>query len=158
MTRDVVGAVPVRWLLLLAGTAAVLLAGGVGYYFGWTASNDAVRSGDFYAAAQSRYAAFILAQQDNVGTNEDSLRAYIAYLEARAPNRERPNAYAFDKALALTRLSEIARRHGGADAAAHLANDAGALCPAIGLRNCSANELLRTTRERDRRIWGDPGG
>jgi hypothetical protein len=160
MTRNGPAAVPGQWLRLLAAAAGLIVAAGIGYYSGHATPNDSARAGDLYSAAQSRYASFLFAQRDDGGSNEESLRAYIAYLDARARDRDRQttNSYAFDKALAYTRLSEIARQRGATDAAARLAHDAGALCPAIGLHNCSANELLRTTRERDRRIWGGPGG
>jgi hypothetical protein len=41
--------------------------------------------------------------------------------------------------------------------AAQLIKDADAMCPSTGFRDCSAIDLLSTVRERDHRVWANPG-
>ena len=132
----------------------VVLSAAAGYRLGAASTSDVARRIDLYAAAQTRYTSFVFGSGSPSG-NEESLRAYLALLDTRAGERGIPDAYSFDKALALTRLSEIARRHGAAEEAARRSNEAGGLCRATGLANCSANELLRAVRSRDAKIWGD---
>jgi hypothetical protein len=147
-----------RLLPIAAGLVLLLIGTAGGYYLGTRTSNDVARRVDLYAAAQSRYASFVFSRDNEGGVNADSLRAHLAYLEAQAREHANANLYAFDKALALTRMSEIARRGGASEEALRLADQAGSMCAATGLANCSTNELLRTVRERDRRAWGNPGG
>jgi len=137
-----------------------LIGAGAGYYWGRDASDDLDQRPDLYVTAQSRYTSFLFAVRTGGGdgSDESTLRAYVAYLDTRARQTDapNPNVYAFDRALALTRLSEFARRRGAAGDALRLAGGAESACAATGLRRCTANELLRTTRERDRRVWSDP--
>ena len=148
--------------LTMCSAAALAIGAGAGFYFGHGGSHDLALRPDLYATAQSRYTSFLFSvrRDGSSVSDEGSLRSYVAYLDMQAHERDagRRNLYAFDKALALTRLSEFARRRGATDDVLRLAEGAEASCAATGLRHCSANELLRTTRERDRAVWLGQGG
>jgi hypothetical protein len=142
--------------------AAALLGGIAGYQFGRSPSSaGADPMIDLFTAAQSRYSSYLFAirRDRNNEAHEDDLRSYLAYLDARAGDRgaANPNIYAFDKALARIRLSQLAQLRGATAVSIRLTEEADAICPATGLRNCSANNVLFTARERDRRVWGVPG-
>ena len=89
--------------------------------------------------------------------DESALCACLEYLNARSrdPVALNPEIYSFDKAIVLIRLSDLARRRKSMNEANRLAKDADALCPSTRLRNCSANDLPATVRERDRQVWGN---
>ena len=136
---------------------AASLGGAAGYRYGQSGATGGAPAIDLFAAAQSRYTSYRFALRD-AGDNpagEDELRAYYDYLGVRArdPDTRNPNVYSFDRAIVLVRLSEFVRKRRDADEAARLMKDADATCPSTGLRDCSANDLLRIVRDRDRQAW-----
>ena len=141
------------------GCAAVAASLGAvaGYHVGQGGTSDEARAIDLFATAQSRFTAyqFAIRKDGHRSADESALRAYLEYLDARSRDAKAPsgNVYAFDKAIVLIRLSDYARSRRATDEADRLAKQADALCPSIGLGNCSANMLLATVRGRDRRVW-----
>ena len=151
-----------RAVLMVAGIVAAATLGGVaGYRLGRDGSSGAAPATDLFTAAQSRYSSYLLAiRKDRNGeAREDELRSYLTYLDARArdANAANANVYAFDKVLARVRLSQLAQSRGATAVANRLMEEADAICPSTGLRNCSANSMLFTARERDRRAWSRSG-
>ena len=142
-------------MFVVCGALSASLGMAAGYFLGQRESIDVAHRIDLYATAQSRYTSFLFGASRNGSSDEDLLHAYLTYLEARAREHDAPNAnvYAFDRALALVRLSEIARGRGASGDAMRLQNEADAVCPATGLRNCSASELQSIAHQRDRRVW-----
>ncbi len=148
-----------RGLLLLMGCAVVVALAGAaaaGFYFGRSDAQGEVPVVDLFTAAQSRYTSYLFSvrRDGNDAAREDALRSYLSYLEMRARDKNAANehVYAFDRALLLVRLSEIAQRRGATAEALRLTREAEAMCPSTGLHNCSANGLLTAARERDRRF------
>ena len=141
--------------------AAAVVGVAAGFYYGRKGSSGADPMIDLFTVAQSRYSSYLFSiRMDRNGeAHDDDLRSYLAYLNERARDQDSAthHLYAFDKALALTRLSQIAQSRKAISDAARLSKDADAICPSTGLRNCSANDLLFTVRERDRRTWGRAG-
>jgi hypothetical protein len=151
-----------RFVLIAAGMVAASLLGGVaGYQIGPGASSGADPMTDLFTVAQSRYSSYLFAirKDRNFEGRADDLSSYLAYLDTRARDQgaANPNVYAFDKALARIRLSQLAQLHGANADAIRLAAEADAICPSTELRRCSANNLLIMARERDRQLWGIPG-
>jgi hypothetical protein len=148
-----------RFVLSCLGTAvlAALIGAGVGFRYGQCDLVDPDRPIDLFAASQSRYTSYVFTVRKGGSdeANEIALRAYLGYLDERSRNSgtANPNLYSFDKAIALIRLSEIAQRRGATADSAQLATEADAWCSSAGIRKCSANQLLGTVRERDRRGW-----
>jgi len=147
-------------MLVLCAVAAALLGGAVGFYFGRSGSSTADPMIDLFATVQSRYSSYVFGvrKDGNNDAHEGDLRSYLAYLDARVTERGSANAnlYAFDKALALVRLSQIVQARGATAEADRMRKDADAKCVSTGLRNCSANYLLFIARQRDRNAWGNP--
>jgi hypothetical protein len=144
---------------MLCAVAAALLGAAIGYFFGRSGSSAADPMIDLFATVQSRYSSYVFGVRkdgDN-DAHERDLRSYLAYLDARVRESGSANAnlYAFDKALALVRLSQIAQARGATVEADQIRKDADAKCVSTGLRNCSANYLLFIARQRDRNAWGN---
>jgi hypothetical protein len=146
-----------RIAALSSSIVATLLGVLAGYFYGQSRVSSGADGIDLFAAAQSRYASYLFGAgrgDDRIsGENEKALRAYLEHLDARATGASSKNVYAYDRALALIRLSDLARKRHNLDEAERLAGDAEAMCPSIGLGNCSANNLLATVRARDRKVW-----
>lgn len=139
---------------------AALLSGAAGYQLGHSELSRSDSMPDLFTTAQSRYDSYVfgIRKNRNNEAHEEDLRSYLAYLDARARDRDAVNAnvYAFDKTLARVRLSQLAQSRGATGVAVRMTEEADAICPLTGLRNCSANNVLITARERDRRAWGIP--
>jgi hypothetical protein len=146
-------------LLSLLCVAAAIAGAGGGYYLGRDVSAADRSSVDLFTAAQLRYGSYLFAVRSDSVANarEVELRSYLAYLDANAlrPAAANPNVYAFDKALAFVRLAQLAQSRKATADATRLLGEADAVCPSTGFHNCSANDLLFTVRERDRRAWGN---
>jgi hypothetical protein len=147
-----------RLLACLALIALGGLGGAVaGYDFGQCDLVDSDRPLDLFAATQARYAAyaFSLGKGRSDESQEAVLHAYLNYLDERSQQAGPANRslYGFDKAVVLTRLSEIARRRVAGAEAEQLSKAVDEVCTTTGIRKCTGNSLLGTVRERDRQIW-----
>jgi len=151
-----------RCVLALGIGAAALIGGGIGFALGRGTSQETAPAVDLLSAAQSRYSSYVFAVRGgrDADARESDVRSYLAFLDARAvsPSARNSNIFAFDKALAMVRLAQIAQSRKSVDEAAAMIRSADGICPLTGLRNCSANDLLYTIRERDRHAWDSGGG
>src|SRR4030095_9685135 len=150
---------PVVAVIIPCAILAAALGGAAGYAIGRSGGSGPNTMIYFFTVAQSRYSSFLfLIRKDrNREAREDDLNAYLAFLDARSKDAGVANAatFAFDKALARIRLSQLAHSRGATQAATRLSGQADADCSSTALPDCFANNLLRVVRDRDRRAWGN---
>ena len=150
---------PVVSVIVPCAILAAALGGAAGYAIGRSGASGTNTMIDFFTVAQSRYSSFlfVIRKDRNREAREDDLNAYLAFLDTRSRDAGVANAatFAFDRALARIRLSQLAQSRGATQAAARLSEQADADCASTALPDCSANNLLRVVRDRDRRAWGN---
>src|SRR4030095_8187342 len=146
---------PVVSLIVPCAILAAALGGAAGYAIGRSGASGTNTMTDFFTVAQSRYSSFlfVISKDRNREAREDDLNAYLAFLDARSRDEGVANAaaFAFDRALARIRLSQLAQSRGATQAAARLSEQADLDCSSTALPDCSANNLLRVARDRERR-------
>lgn len=137
--------------------AAAVVGGTGGFYAGWHGALNTVYMTDMFVAAQHDTYLTVLRTKGNDAAYEDALRSQLSFLNAMQARSRDPSdqrMYTFDRALTLARLSTLVQKRGANAEAASLAHDAEALCPAIGLRDCSANTLVEAAHKIDNGLIG----
>jgi|SRR5690242_5375546 hypothetical protein len=107
-------------------------------------------------AYYSNYLSIMRTQGDD-RAYEDALRDYLRLLEelkATSAPYFSERIYATDKGLTLMRLARLAKKRGSSSEASSLASEAEALCPVIGLRECSAGAIDGMVSQLDSKARG----
>src|SRR5215831_6078578 len=143
------------------GVAVFALGVALGFYLGFQASDARFAVGQL--AEIAHYGAFLEAQRSN-GSDaayEEALRGYLQVLNER---RGKPSLFsasetviAFDSALTYARLSALAEKRDAHEEATRYLNEATALCPKLGWRECSAETISAFAQRLDKRgLFGAP--
>jgi hypothetical protein len=130
-----------RQIWAVSALLGAAIAGGiVGFAVGW---KQGVRAGpvfDLFTAVQMSTYVSAMRSKGNQAAYEDALRSYVTFHEQakmRDPDPSNQRMYSFDEAVALARLSELARNRGALDEATRIGREAEALCPKTGIRDCT---------------------
>lgn len=92
-------------------------------------------------------------------TYETALRDFLVALDAQdraGPGLFSRNITAVDRAMTYARLGLVAAERNDLDSAAKYRSQAEALCPQIGWKSCSADEITRVVRLVDERSMWKP--
>jgi len=95
----------------------------------------------------------VIAPRDEDTLHQNSLRAYVAFLDnlsASDASDAARQTHAADKALLLIRLADLAEQRGSSAESTRLTADALAVCSTAGLPYCSSVELRQRAQKLDR--------
>jgi hypothetical protein len=90
---------------------------------------------------------------------ETALRDFLVALDAQdgaGPGLFSRNIFAVDRAMTYARLGLVAAERNDPSSAAKYRSQAEALCPQIGWKSCSADEIARVVRLVDERSMWNP--
>ena len=131
---------------------AALLGGVVGFGVGW---KQGVRAGpvfELFTAVQMSTYVSAMRSKGSEAAYEDALRSYVTFHEQvmmRDSDPANQRMYSLDEAVALVRLSELAKRRGALDEATRIGAQAEALCPKTGIRDCTLTLLMEVAEFMD---------